>query len=89
MGKALTKRFELIVFDWDGTLLDSAAAIVHAIQAASADLAASEASLENVRVSLVAEVAQNYVEFRAYQSRLAIARANLASQSYRQEPQRA
>jgi len=38
MGKALTKRFELIVFDWDGTLLDSAAAIVHAIQAASADL---------------------------------------------------
>ena len=38
MGKALTKRFELIVFDWDGTLFDSAAAIVHAIQAASADL---------------------------------------------------
>lgn len=38
MGKALTKRFELIVFDWDGTLLDSAAAIVRAIQAASADL---------------------------------------------------
>jgi len=38
MGKALAKRFELIVFDWDGTLLDSAAAIVHAIQAASADL---------------------------------------------------
>ncbi|MER2541469.1 MAG: TolC family protein, partial [Azonexus sp.] len=52
-----------------------------AVEAASADLAASEASLENVRVSLVAEVAQNYVEFRAYQSRLAIARANLASQS--------
>lgn len=52
-----------------------------AVEAASADLAASEASLENVRVSLVAEVAQNYVEFRAYQLRLAIARANLASQS--------
>lgn len=32
------KRFDLIVFDWDGTLLDSAAAIVRAIQAASADL---------------------------------------------------
>jgi phosphoglycolate phosphatase len=28
----------LIVFDWDGTLMDSAAAIVRAIQAASADL---------------------------------------------------
>jgi len=38
MDKAVTKRFELIVFDWDGTLLDSAAAIVRAIQAASADL---------------------------------------------------
>ena len=34
----MAKRFDLIVFDWDGTLLDSAAAIVHAIQAASADL---------------------------------------------------
>ncbi|MDP3286865.1 MAG: HAD family hydrolase, partial [Methyloversatilis sp.] len=27
-------QFDLIVFDWDGTLLDSAAAIVHAIQRA-------------------------------------------------------
>lgn len=31
-------KYELIVFDWDGTLLDSAAAIVRAIQAACADL---------------------------------------------------
>jgi phosphoglycolate phosphatase len=31
--------FQLIVFDWDGTLMDSAAAIVAAIQAASRDLA--------------------------------------------------
>jgi phosphoglycolate phosphatase len=31
-------KYELIVFDWDGTLLDSAAAIVHAIQAACRDL---------------------------------------------------
>lgn len=34
----MAKRFDLIVFDWDGTLMDSAAAIVRAIQAASADL---------------------------------------------------
>ena len=27
------KRFELIVFDWDGTLLDSAGAIVNAFAA--------------------------------------------------------
>ncbi|MCB1916515.1 MAG: HAD-IA family hydrolase [Rhodocyclaceae bacterium] len=34
----MDERFELIVFDWDGTLLDSAAAIVGAIQSASRDL---------------------------------------------------
>ncbi|WP_323003664.1 HAD-IA family hydrolase [Denitromonas sp.] len=32
------KRYELIVFDWDGTLMDSAGAIVRAIQAACRDL---------------------------------------------------
>jgi len=31
-------KYELVVFDWDGTLLDSAGAIVHAIQASSRDL---------------------------------------------------
>jgi len=34
----LARRFDLIVFDWDGTLLDSAGAIVRAIQASCADL---------------------------------------------------
>ncbi|HRE15699.1 MAG TPA: HAD-IA family hydrolase [Rhodocyclaceae bacterium] len=32
-------RYQLIVFDWDGTLMDSAGAIVRAIQAAARDLA--------------------------------------------------
>ena len=31
-------KYELVVFDWDGTLLDSAGAIVRAIQAACRDL---------------------------------------------------
>ena len=31
-------KYELVVFDWDGTLLDSAGAIVQAIQASSRDL---------------------------------------------------
>lgn len=31
-------KYELVVFDWDGTLLDSAAAIVHSIQSACRDL---------------------------------------------------
>jgi phosphoglycolate phosphatase len=32
------KKFDLIVFDWDGTLMDSTAAIVNCIQAAAQDL---------------------------------------------------
>ncbi len=31
-------RIRLVVFDWDGTLIDSTAAIVHAIRASAADL---------------------------------------------------
>lgn len=34
----MAKNFDLLVFDWDGTLLDSAGAIVQAIQAACDDL---------------------------------------------------
>lgn len=34
----MVKNFDLIVFDWDGTLIDSTAAIVEAIQAACRDL---------------------------------------------------
>jgi phosphoglycolate phosphatase len=32
------KRYELLVFDWDGTLVDSAAHIVHSIREAAVDL---------------------------------------------------
>ena len=34
----MAKRFELIVFDWDGTLMDSTGAIVASIKAAASDL---------------------------------------------------
>lgn len=34
----MSRRFDLIVFDWDGTLMDSTGAIVRAIVAASHDL---------------------------------------------------
>ncbi|MDD5177356.1 MAG: HAD-IIIA family hydrolase [Sterolibacterium sp.] len=34
----MAKRFDLIVFDWDGTLMDSAAAIADALQTACRDL---------------------------------------------------
>lgn len=52
-----------------------------ATQAAQADLEAVEATLAATQVSLVAELALNYVELRTLQLRLAIARSNLASQS--------
>ena len=51
------------------------------IEAAEADLQASQADLANVQVSVIAEVAQNYVDVRNFQQRLAIARLNLASQA--------
>ena len=38
----MAKRFDLIVFDWDGTILDSTAAIVSAMQAACRDLGLPE-----------------------------------------------
>jgi len=40
------KRFELIVFDWDGTLMDSTGAIVASIKAAARDLGIPEPSDE-------------------------------------------
>ena len=51
-----------------------------AVEAADADLAASQGDLDATRVSLAAEVARNYVDVRSFQARLAIARANLDSQ---------
>lgn len=51
------------------------------VEAADAALASTEAGVHQVQVSLVAEVALNYVEMRLLQQRLAIARDNLASQT--------
>ncbi len=34
----MTKRFDLIIFDWDGTVMDSTAVIARSIQSASRDL---------------------------------------------------
>lgn len=45
----MARRFELLVFDWDGTLFDSAAAIVAAIQSAARDLELPVPSDERAR----------------------------------------
>jgi phosphoglycolate phosphatase len=40
-ASSTARRFELVVFDWDGTLFDSTALIVRCIQSAAADLGAA------------------------------------------------
>ncbi|MDR3300284.1 MAG: efflux transporter outer membrane subunit [Candidatus Accumulibacter sp.] len=52
----------------------------HAVSGAESDLAAQAARLEDAQVTLTAEIARNYVEYRANQQRLAIARKNALSQ---------
>ena len=50
------------------------------VEAAEADLEAAQADLDDVRVSLAAEVARNYVDACTYQYRLDVARANIKAQ---------
>ncbi len=71
---------------WDGGFdavweIDIFGGTRRAVEAADADLAASQAEAEDARVTLVAEVAQTYVDLRGYQRRLEIARDNLATQT--------
>lgn len=61
--------------------LDVFGGVRRGVEAAEADLESSVANLDHTRVSLAAEVALTLVEVRALQTRLGIARANLASQS--------
>lgn len=79
-GSGATRNFFSAGFDarWE---LDVFGGVRRSVEAAEADLASTEASLENTRVSLAAEVALNYVGVRALQNRLGIARDNLTSQS--------
>jgi phosphoglycolate phosphatase len=43
------KRYELIVFDWDGTLMDSTATIVRSVEAAALDLGLEPPTEERAR----------------------------------------
>ena len=51
-----------------------------AVEAAGAELQASEEDLRDVLVSLLAEVALNYVDLRSFQTRLSVAEASLDAQ---------
>lgn len=60
--------------------LDVFGGVRRSVEAADANVQASQEDLRDVSVTLVAEVAVNYLELRGQQSQLAIARENLAAQ---------
>ena len=78
-GGATTLDLYNVGFDasWE---LDLFGGTRRAVEASRADVAASEASLEDARVSLSAEVAQSYVDLRDRQQRLALSAEALALQ---------
>jgi NodT family efflux transporter outer membrane factor (OMF) lipoprotein len=71
--------FYLSKFDssWE---IDLFGGIRRSVQASQAELEASQAELRDVLISLMAEVALNYIEVRTYQHRLEITRSNIKTQ---------
>jgi len=65
-----------------GWELDVFGGIRRGIEAADADLQAAEEDRRDVLVTLTADVARNYIELRAFQQRIEIARQNLATQQH-------
>jgi NodT family efflux transporter outer membrane factor (OMF) lipoprotein len=78
-GSGSTSDLYAVGFDaaWE---LDIFGGVRRSVEAAQANLEASEEDRRDVLVSLLAEVALNYVDVRTYQARLAVAEANLKSQ---------
>jgi NodT family efflux transporter outer membrane factor (OMF) lipoprotein len=60
--------------------LDVFGGVRRSVDAARAGVRAAGEDLQDIRLTLVAEVARNYLEFRGRQARLAIARRNAQSQ---------
>src|SRR5205823_8203533 len=60
--------------------IDVFGGIRRGVEAANADLAAAIADRNNVLVSLLGEVARNYVELRGFQRQVAIAQQNVTAQ---------
>jgi len=60
--------------------LDLFGGVRRSVEAANADLGASEAALHDAQVSLLAEVARNYFELRGSQLRLEVARRDIDNQ---------
>jgi NodT family efflux transporter outer membrane factor (OMF) lipoprotein len=64
-----------------GWEIDIFGGVRRSVEAAEADIGASQEDLRDVLVSLLAEVALNYIDLRTFQSRLAIAEVNLEAQN--------
>ena len=64
-----------------GWELDIFGGVRRSVEATEADLGATQEGLRDTLVSLLAEVALNYIEVRTYQARLTVAEASLAAQS--------
>jgi len=79
-GSGETRELYAAGFDasWE---LDLFGGIRRSVEAAEAELRASEEDLRDVLVSFIAEVGMNYVEVRLFQTRLSIAEANLDTQT--------
>jgi NodT family efflux transporter outer membrane factor (OMF) lipoprotein len=78
-GIAMTSDLYSVGFD-AGWELDIFGGVRRSVEAAEANLEASREDWRNVLVSLLAEVALNYIDVRTYQTRLTVAEANLKTQ---------
>ena len=78
-GSDATRSFYSVGFD-AGWEVDIFGGVRRSVEAAEADLAASRESMRDVMVSLVAEIALNYLDVRTKQKRLEVAENNLAIQ---------
>jgi len=75
------RELELYNIGFDATWeLDIFGGVRRSIEAASADLGATEANRQDVQVTLIAEVARNYFELRGAQHQLSVARKNAENQ---------
>jgi outer membrane protein, multidrug efflux system len=78
-GSGSTSDLYAVGFDaaWE---LDIFGGVRRSVESAEANLQASQEDQRDVLVSLLAEVAINYVDVRTYQARLAVAETNLKTQ---------
>ncbi|MEJ2657425.1 MAG: efflux transporter outer membrane subunit [Desulfobacterales bacterium] len=78
-GSSIPSKLYAAGFD-AGWELDVFGGARRSVEAAQAALEATQADLHDVMVSLLAEVALNYVEVRTYQARLSAAHGNIKTQ---------